>query len=282
MITLGIQQQQTIKISLVYFFLVLVSIFVFFPFVWMFLTSLKTNPEALRIPPTWVPQKLTFEAYIAIWTRKPFGTYFMNSVMIASCTAAISTFLGALAGYGFSRFIFRGKTLLLGAFLATQMLPGGLLIGPYFKILARIGLFNTRTGLIIAFITICLPFSTWMLKGFFDTIPPELDQAAMIDGCSRIGAFRRVLLPVAKPGMVATVLFAFLLAWGDVLWALCLTSTHEMSTVTLGILRFVGEFQVYWPMLMAGSIIGSVPAIILYIMLQKFLITGLTAGAVKG
>jgi multiple sugar transport system permease protein len=282
MVALGIRRQYTIKISLVYFFLALSSIFVFFPFVWMILTSLKTNPEALRIPPTWVPQKLTFEAYIAMWIRKPFGIYFINSVIISSCTAAISTFLGGLAGYGFSRFMFRGKTLILGAFLATQMLPGGLLIGPYFKILGRIGLFNTRTGLIIAFITICLPFCTWMLKGFFDTIAPELDQAAMIDGCSRLGAFRRVLLPVAKPGMVATVLFAFLLAWCDVLWALCLTSTHEMSTVTLGIMRCVGEFQVYWPMLMAGSIIGSMPAIILYILLQKFLITGLTAGAMKG
>lgn len=282
MIALGIRGQRKLKISLVYLFLALSSIFVFFPFVWMILTSLKTNPEALRIPPTWVPQKLTFEAYIAMWIRKPFGIYFINSVIISFSTAAISTFLGGLAGYGFSRFMFRGKTLLLGAFLATQMLPGGLLIGPYFKILGRVGLFNTRTGLIIAFITICLPFSTWMLKGFFDTIPRELDQAAMIDGCSRLGAFRRVLLPVAKPGMVATVLFAFLLAWGDVLWALCLTSTHEMSTVTLGILRFVGEFQVYWPMLMAGSIIGSIPAIILYVLLQKFLITGLTAGAMKG
>ncbi|MFQ5834898.1 MAG: carbohydrate ABC transporter permease [bacterium] len=282
MIALGIRGQRKLKISLVYLFLALSSIFVFFPFVWMILTSLKTNPEALRIPPTWVPQKLTFEAYIAMWIRKPFGIYFINSVIISFSTAAISTFLGGLAGYGFSRFMFRGKTLLLGAFLATQMLPGGLLIGPYFKILGRVGLFNTRTGLIIAFITICLPFSTWMLKGFFDTIPPELDQAAMIDGCSRLGAFRRVLLPVAKPGMVATVLFAFLLAWGDVLWALCLTSTHEMSTVTLGILRFVGEFQVYWPMLMAGSIIGSIPAIILYVLLQKFLIAGLTAGAMKG
>jgi len=280
--SLGLRGKQRTKMTLIYLFLGVSLIFVLFPIVWMFLTSLKTYAETMRVPPTWIPQKLTFNAYIDMWVRKPFGIYFVNSTVIASCTAILSTLLGGLAGYGFSRFVFKGKTLILGIFLTTQMLPGGLLIGPYFRILSKVGLFNTRLGLIIAFITICLPFCTWMLKGFFDTVPQELDQAAMIDGCSRLGAFYRILLPVAKPGMVATIIFAFLLAWCDVLWALCLTSTHSMSTVTLGIMRCVGEHQVYWPMLMAGSIIASVPAVILYLLLQKFLIAGLTAGAMKG
>jgi len=278
---LGIRSKQKIKMSFIYLFLGLGLVFVLFPFIWMVLTSLKTNAEAMSIPPTWIPRKFTFTSYIDMWVRKPFGVYFMNSTIIASCTAILSTILGGLAGYGFSRFIFKGKALILGIFLATQMLPGGLLIGPYFRMLSKVGLFNTRSGLIIAFITICLPFCTWMLKGFFDTIPKELDQAAMIDGCSRLGVFYKIILPVAMPGMVATIIFAFLLAWCDVLWALCLTSTHSMGTVTLGIMRCVGEFQVDWPMLMAGSIIASMPAIILYLLLQKFLVAGLTAGAVK-
>jgi len=183
---LGMRREQRIKMSLIYLFLGLTLIFVLFPFIWMVLTSFKTNAEAMSIPPTWVPQKFTTASYIDMWVRKPFGIYFMNSTIIASCTAILSTILGGLAAYGFSRFIFKGKALILGIFLATQMLPGGLLIGPYFRMLSKVGLFNTRLGLIIAFITICLPFCTWMLKGFFDTVPKELDQAAMIDGCSAL------------------------------------------------------------------------------------------------
>jgi len=247
----------------------------------MLSTSLKTEAEAFRIPPTWVPIKPTVESYVGIWVRKNFGIYFFNSTVISLATAMLSTFFGGLAAYGFSRFLFIGRRSLIGFFLATQMLPGVLLVGPYFKILSSIGLYDTRTGLIIAFLTICLPFSTWMMKGFIDKVPVSLDQSAMIDGCSRMGIFFRIILPVVAPGMVATILFAFLLAWGDLLWALCLTSSEPMITVTLGISRTVGEFRIIWPMLMAGSLVGGMPAIILYIFLQRLLVQGLTAGAVK-
>ena len=163
----------------------------------------------------------------------------------------------------------------------TQGDPGVLLVGPYFKILSKLQLYDTRTGLIVAFLTICLPFSTWMMKGFSDKVPLTLDDSAMIDGCSRMGIFFRIVLPVVTPGMVATILFAFLPAWGDLHWALCLTSSERMITVTLGIARTVGEFRIIWPMLMAGSLVGGMPAIVLYIFLQKLLVRGLTAGAVK-
>lgn len=267
--------------SIIGLFLLFVCIYCLFPFVWMVSTSLKTEAEAFRIPPTWVPMKLTIDSYIGIWVRKNFGIYFLNSTIISLSTALLSTFFGAMAGYGFSRFFFKGRKFLIGFFLATQMLPGVLLVGPYFKILAKVGLYDTRTGLIIAFLTICLPFSTWMMKGFIDKVPDELDQAAMVDGCSRMGVFFKIILPVIAPGMVATILFAFLLAWGDLLWALCLTSSESMITVTLGIARTVGEFRIIWPMLMAGSLVGGMPAIILYVFLQRLLVQGLTAGAVK-
>jgi multiple sugar transport system permease protein len=267
--------------ALIWVFLILVCIFCLIPFAWMLSTSLKTEAEAFRIPPTWIPLKPTIESYIGIWVRKNFGIYFLNSTVISLATAILSTFFGALAGYGFSRFLFRGRKFLIGFFLATQMLPGVLLVGPYFKILSRFGLYDTRTGLIIAFLTICLPFSTWMMKGFIDKVPLELDQSAMVDGCSRIGLFFKIVLPIVAPGMVATILFAFLLAWGDLLWALCLTSSENMITVTLGIARTVGEFRIIWPMLMAGSLVGGMPAILLYIFLQRLLVQGLTAGAVK-
>ena len=268
--------------TIVWIFLIVVSLYCLFPFVWMLSTSLKTEAEAFRIPPTWIPIKPTVDSYIGIWVRKNFGIYFFNSTIISLATAVLSTFFGALAGYGFSRFFFKGRRFLIGFFLATQMLPGVLLVGPYFKILSKIGLYDTRTGLIIAFLTICLPFSTWMMKGFIDKVPVAMDQSAMVDGCSRMGIFFRIILPVVAPGMVATILFGFLLAWGDLLWALCITSSEPMITVTLGIARTVGEFRIIWPMLMAGSLVGGMPAIILYIFLQRLLVQGLTAGAVKG
>ena len=267
--------------ALIWVFLILVCIYCLIPFAWMLSTSLKTEAEAFRIPPTWIPLEPTIDSYIGIWVRKNFGIYFLNSTIISLATAVLSTFFGALAGYGFSRFFFRGRKFLIGFFLATQMLPGVLLVGPYFKILSRLGLYDTRTGLIIAFLTICLPFSTWMMKGFIDKVPLELDQSAMVDGCSRVGLFFKIVLPIVAPGMVATILFGFLLAWGDLLWALCLTSSENMITVTLGIARTVGEFRIIWPMLMAGSLVGGMPAILLYIFLQRLLVQGLTAGAVK-
>ena len=268
--------------TLLWLFLIVLCLYCLFPFAWMLSTSLKTEAEAFRIPPTWMPENLTVDSYIGIWVRKNFNIYFFNSTIISLATAVLSTFFGALAGYGFSRFFFKGRRFLIGFFLATQMLPGVLLVGPYFKILSKVGLYDTRTGLIIAFLTICLPFSTWMMKGFIDKVPVELDQSAMVDGCTRMGVFFKIVLPVIAPGMVATILFAFLLAWGDLLWALCLTSSEPMITVTLGIARTVGEFRIVWPMLMAGSLVGGMPAIILYIFLQRLLVEGLTAGSVKG
>jgi multiple sugar transport system permease protein len=264
-----------------YGFLILVSLYCIFPFIWMLSTSFKTEAEAFRVPPTWIPIEPTLHAYIYMLVKKNFGIYFLNSTIISLGTAILSTFFGAFAGYGFSRFVFKGRRFLIGFFLATQMLPGVLLVGPYFKILSKFGLYDTRTGLIIAFLTICLPFSTWMMKGFIDRVPEALDQAALVDGCSRVGVFFRVILPISAPGMVATIIFAFLLAWGDLLWVLCLTSTESMITVTLGIARTVGEFRIIWPMLMSGALMGGMPAIILYLLLQRLLVQGLTAGAVK-
>lgn len=259
----------------------LIGFFVLSPFLWMILTSLKPETEALRIPATWLPEKPTLAAYITMWLRKNYATYFFNSTVVSISTAAISTFLGAMAGYGFSRFALRGRGFLMGFVLTTQMLPGVLVVGPYFRILSTLGLYDTRTGLIIAFLTICLPFATWMLKGFIDGIPAELDEAATVDGAGRFGIFFRIILPLIRPGMVATLLFAFLLAWGDLLWVQTLTNSEAMVTVTLAIARTVQEFYVNWPELMAGALMGGLPGIVLYLLMQRWLVQGLTAGAIK-
>ncbi|MBE0691003.1 MAG: carbohydrate ABC transporter permease, partial [Anaerolineae bacterium] len=172
------------------------------PFFWMVSTSLKTEAESYAIPPTYWPKTITFEAYNQVLQWSNFPRQFFNSTVISLATAVFSTFLGAMAGYGFSRYHFIGKTTLIGLVLATQMLPGVLLVGPYFRIMSSIGLHNTYAGLILAFTTITLPFSIWMLKGFTDTVPRELDEAAMVDGCTPLGAYIRVILPLLAPGMV--------------------------------------------------------------------------------
>jgi multiple sugar transport system permease protein len=265
-----------------YTLLVLAGLYALFPFIWMVSTSLKSEADALGFPVRWLPQSPTLAAYREMWELKPFGTYLYNSTVVSGFTALVSTALGALAGYGFSRFRFRGRTWLLGAFLATQMISGVLVIGPYFKLLAAVGLYNTLTGLVIAYVTICLPFAAWMLKGYFDAIPRELDEAGLVDGASRFAVFLRLVLPVALPGTVATLLFAFLLAWQDLLWAAALISADEQRTMTLGVASAVGEFVIKWPMLTAACLIGSLPTLILYLALQRLYVEGLARGAVKG
>jgi multiple sugar transport system permease protein len=266
-----------------YLFLFWIVVFNIVPFYWMLITSFKTDAEAYAIPPTWWPMRPTlYEGYgkVLMWTNFP--RYFLNSLIVSLGSAILSTLVGAFAGYGFSRFQFFGRSFLLGILLASQMLPGVLLVGPYFKMLVNIKLYNTYLGLILAFTTLTLPFSAWMLTGFIDTVPHELDEAAMIDGCTRIRAFLKVVFPLITPGMVATLIFAFLLAWGDLLWVLCLTSTDSMATITLGLSRLVTQFRIIWPQLMAGSVIAAIPPVVLYLILQNYLVKGLTGGAVKG
>ena len=265
-----------------YGLLILSVIFALFPIAWMLSTSLKSEAEALSLPIRWIPKQFTLQAYGDMWTLKPFATYFWNSIVVSGVTAVLSTVVGALAGYGFSRFQFRGRTSLLAFFLATQMISGVLVIGPYFQILAALDLYNTLTGLIIAYVTICLPFAAWMSKGYFDSIPKEMDEAGLVDGASRLQIFVRIICPIALPGTVSTLLFAFLLAWQDLLWALCLVSIDEKRTVTLGVAFLVGEFVIQWPMLTAASLIGSLPTILLYLFLQRYYVEGLARGAVKG
>jgi multiple sugar transport system permease protein len=276
------RKERRAEATVSYALLVAASLYALFPIAWMLSTSLKTEAEAFSLPVRWIPSRPTLAAYVEMWTLKPFGSYFYNSTVVSGLTALLSTALGALAGYGFSRFRFRSRTTLLGGFLATQMISGVLVIGPYFQLLAAVGLYNTLTGLVIAYVTICLPFAAWMSKGYFDSIPRELDEAGLVDGASRLQIFLRIAMPVALPGTVATFLFAFLLAWQDLLWAISLISVDEKRTVTLGVAFAVGEFVIKWPMLTAASLIGSLPTLILYLALQRFYVEGLARGAVKG
>ena len=267
--------------TFIYLALAVMAIYNLVPFFWMATSSLKTDYEVIDYPATILPRVVTFGAYSRMWVQENLFQYFINSLIVSISTAAISSLVGAFAAYGFSRFFFRGRSTLMTIFLASQMIPGVLLVGPYFKMLSYVELYNTLLGLILSQTTITLPFSIWMLKGYVDTIPIAIDQAAMVDGASRTRTFLLVVLPNILPGLVATIIFAFLLSWGDLLWALCLISEKSKQTMTLGVTQLVGQFRIQWSEIMAATMITTIVPAVLYLLLQSFLIKGFTEGAVK-
>jgi multiple sugar transport system permease protein len=251
------------------------------PFFWMVVSSFKSELEVVSYPATFLPKVFTTDAYEKIWLQEGFLLYFKNSLTVSLSTAALSSLVGIFAGYGFSRFRFKGRLAIMTAFLATQMIPGVLLVGPYFKMMTLAGLYDTLTGLILAQTSITLPFSVWMIKGYMDTVPIEIDQAAEVDGASRLQTLFLCIVPLVLPGLVATTIFAFLLSWGDLLWALCLISDPQKQTMTLGITQLVGQFRVYWSEIMAATVIASIIPAFLYLILQRYLVQGFTEAAVK-
>jgi multiple sugar transport system permease protein len=261
--------------------LAVMAVFNLFPFYWMITSSFKTSQEVISYPATLVPHEWTTTAYQNIWIQEGFVNYFANSLIISLSTALLSTLFGVFAAYGFSRFRFRGRMMWSALFLGSQMIPGVLLVGPYFKMLTLTGLYDSYIGLILAQTTITLPFSVWMLKGYMDTVPIDVDNAAMIDGASRLQTLFLVIMPNLIPGFVATATFAFLLAWGDLLWALCLIEDPGKATMTLGITRLIGQFRVQWSEIMAATVIGSIIPATLYLLLQKYLVQGFASSAVK-
>jgi len=265
-----------------YLALAALTIFCLFPFAWIFCTALKTLGETFKLPPSWWPHQPTLENFVKIWTIQSFGRYFLNSLIISGVTTLLSIVLASLAGYGFSRFRLPGGRIAMVGVLAAQMFPGIVLLIPYFTLASRLQMLNTYPVLILAYTSFSLPFCVWMMKGFFDGIPTELDEAATIDGCSALGAFLRVVLPLSMPGVVATAIFSFLVAWNEFLFAVVLATRETMYVVTVGIALNIGQFRIQWNELMAGAVLATVPTIILYALLERHLVRGLSAGAVKG
>ena len=277
----GVRPRRLLWLAAVYAGLAVLNLFVLFPLYSMLITSLKDQATTLTVPVQWWPKAPTVQAYVSMWAGRPYGRYFLNSLAVASATTAFSISLAALAGYGFSRYRFRGASALLMGMVGTQMVPGILLLITYFKVVSVVELYNTLTALVIAYTSFVLPFATWILKGYFDTIPTELDEAAMIDGCSPLATFRRVVLPVAVPGLTATAIYAFLLAWNEFMFAYVLTDSNEKYTISVGIAHLFGEYSVAWNELMAAGMVAAVPPIVLYMFTSRFLVSGLTAGALK-
>jgi len=252
-----------------------------FPLYWILMTSvLPTRVILSRTPPLLPPLgEITFAAYPLVFARRPLLTWLANSAAVTAGTMAVTLVVSALAGYSLSRFRTAAQETLGFALLASKMLPSSLIVIPFFILFSAAGLIETRAGLIIANSAAATPFATWLLKGFFDAIPRELEQAAMIDGCDELQAFRRVVLPLARPGLAASAAYVAIVAWADLIFARTLTSRPENWLVTVGLQSFMGEYLVDWPALMAAATVSVLPMLALFLVIEPHLVRGMSRGA---
>ena len=257
------------------------------PFVWLFVSSIAGQTDLLSRPLRWIPEHVTWSRYGQIFQGRSgaaalFRTAMVNSFIVGSCTVVVSLTVGILGGYALARlrFPFRRATLL--SFLLTYMMPPIVLIIPLYIIVVRLGLYDSKIGLVAVYCSLVTPFSLWMMSNFFGSLPAELEEAARVDGCTRMGALFRVVLPLAMPGVVATALFAFLLCWDEFLYALLLTGTDRAKTIPVAIAEFTGRNAVDFGLIAAGGVLASLPPVLLTLVFQRYLVEGLSAGAVKG
>ncbi|MFC5918261.1 carbohydrate ABC transporter permease [Streptomyces pulveraceus] len=266
-------------------FLTLLTGFVLLPVYVMVSSSLKPLADVSG-KFQWIPSGLTLTPYRDIWKTVPLADYFVNSLVVAGSATVCSVAIAIFAAYAVSRYSFRGKRTFTVTVLSTQMFPGILFLLPLFLIYVNIGnatgiaLFGSRGGLILTYMTFSLPFSIWMLIGYFDSVPRDLDEAAKVDGCGALGALFRVIVPAAVPGIVAVAVYAFMTAWGEVLFASVMTN-DTTRTLAVGLQGYATQNDVYWNQVMAASLVVSVPVVAGFLLLQRYLVTGLTAGAVK-
>ncbi len=265
-----------------YAILILLAIICVFPILWTFLTSIKVNEDIVTREMVYFPTRFTFDHYVALWNQSSYPVLVMNSLVVTTMTVGICLVTGTVASYSFSRFNFPGRTQLMLGYLVVRMFPAVLMIIPLFLVMRNVGLLGTTYGLAIAYTSFLLPLFVWMLKGFFDAAPKELESAARIDGSTRIGAMVRIVIPIARNGLLATCVFVAIAAWNEYLFALMLTTTQDARTWPVGLQLMVGEFQLPWGMLAAGGMISILPVVVLFALVQRVMVAGITAGAVKG
>jgi multiple sugar transport system permease protein len=256
-------------------------VFAGFPILWMFFTSLKSNTEIFALPPRLLPDDFTISAYLSIFKNPEKVQFFINSYLVAGVVTLVTVLIAILTAYGFSRYTFRFKNTLNVFIISTQTVPPITLLIPYFGMVVSFGIFDSYFALILTYLVFTLPSAILLMTGYLNTLPKELDEAVLVDGGSSWTALWRVIVPLSAPGIVATAVYTFLLAWNEFLFALTLTKSMEMRTVPIGIELLMGQHAFEWNEMMAMSVLGSLPLLVLYLFAQRYFLAGMTAGSVK-
>lgn len=276
----SISRRNKTKKLITYFLLMLLCAFSLFPILWVLISSFKVPSEIYTMPPRWIPSKFTLMHYFRVIINPNIQRAFLNSVIISSISTLITVFFGILSAYVFSRFRFRMRTPLYYFILMTRMLPVTILIIPLYILSVRLKLLDTFLGIIPIYVAITLPLAVWLFRGFFETIPVEIEEAAMIDGCSRLQILIKITLHLLAPGIGAVSMYVFLFSWNQFIIALVLTSSLEVRPITVALLFYMGEYSVDWGALLAVSVLMVIPTVIFFIALQGYFSKGLTEGAV--
>jgi multiple sugar transport system permease protein len=273
---------------LVYGSALFTAVVILAPFGWLVISSVASPVDLLARPLRWIPEHASFARYVSIFeggvndAADTFRSALVNSAIVAASSVAISMVVGVFAAYAFARLRFRGRRLTVLVFLSTYMLPPIAIVIPIYLILVQLHLLDTRLGLVLVYCSFITPFVIWILSGHFRTIPRELEDAARVDGASRIGALFRVVLPLARSGLLATALFGFLLAWDEFLYALVITSSNHSKTIPVAIAEFSGRFSVNFGMVATGGVLAALPPLLMAFVFQRYIVSGLSSGAVKG
>jgi multiple sugar transport system permease protein len=269
---------------------VVMALVVLAPFAWLIISSISPSTELLSTHPHWLPDHPTLSRYREIFSAASggdnvagnFRVAMINSFIVGAATTLVSLTVGTLGGYAFARLRFRFRRTSLFAFLAIYMLPPIALVLPLYLALANLGLLDTKTGLVVTYCSIVTPFCLWTMSNYFLSIPPNLEEAARVDGCTRLGALGRVILPLARPGLLTTGMFGFLLAWDEFLYSLIFTSTTNAKTIPVAIAEFTGKYSSDFGQIAAGGVLAALPPLLLALLFQRYIVGGLTSGAVKG
>ncbi|MGE5553559.1 MAG: carbohydrate ABC transporter permease [Betaproteobacteria bacterium] len=272
-----------------YLFALVTAVTILAPFYWLAVSSIMGQRELLSVPPHWIPLEPTFERYRAIFSMatsseivQAFKAGMVNSLVVAAGTTAVGLVTGTLTAYALARFKFRLRDPLIYAYLFTYMVPAIALVIPLYLIFGQLALIDTKLGLVLLHSTFVIPFVVWTMKGYFQTIPRDLEEAARIDGCTRLGALWRIVLPLVAPGLAATVIFSFLLSWDEFLYALIFTASLSSKTLPVALAEFSARKAVDYGLIAAGGVLAALPPVLLALLFQKWIVKGLTAGGVKG
>ena len=277
----NMKQKKMDRILTLYIPIAMMLSFTLFPLYWTINTAFKQEGDIIKRPLEYVPISPTIENFVTAWTNVGFSTYFKNSLIVGLSTVVVVLIISTLSGYALSRYRFKGKRGFLLMLLCTQFIPRSMLIIPLFIIFKNMGLISNPLSLIITYAAVEIPFTTVLMNGFISNVPKELEEAAMIDGCNRLQAIRHVIFPLLVPGIVATSVFTFIYTWNEFLLALMLTNQQDRFTLPVGLSYMMGEFNINYGALAAGSVIALIPAVILFAIAQKYLVNGM-GGAVKG